>query len=209
MDNIRVLIADDHPVVRQGLKGMLETQKDFELAGEAQNGMEAVEMANTTQPHVVLMDLRMPEMDGVEAIREIKRNHPLMSILVLTTYDSEADIIFAIEAGASGYLLKDAAAEDLFNAIRTARRGDTALSPPVAKRILNRVRTAEVDRLTNCEIAVLCHVAKGIRNREIANIIGVSEATVKSHLGNIYQKLGVADRTAAVTRAIKDGIIQV
>lgn len=209
MKKIRILIADDHPVVRSGLRGMLESQTDFEVAGEAGDGAEAERMTRGLTPDVVLMDLRMPQIDGVEAIRTIKKSRPETAILVLTTYDSEADIVFAVEAGASGYLLKDVGPEELFNGIRAANRGETVLSPAVAKRILERVRMPEYERLSPCEIDVLRHAARGTRNREIAEAVGVSEATVKSHLSSIYRKLGVNDRTAAVTKAIREGFITV
>jgi len=204
---IRILIADDHPVVRSGLRGMLESQPDFQILAEAATGAEAVEQSARLAPDVVLMDLRMPEMDGVEAIRAIKAHRPEVSVLVLTTYESEADIVFAVEAGASGYLLKDAGGQELFRGIRAVCRGETVLSPSVAKRVLDRIKTPHHERLSACEIEVLRHAAQGTHNREIAQATGVSEATVKSHLSSIYRKLGVDDRTAAVTKAIREGII--
>jgi DNA-binding NarL/FixJ family response regulator len=208
MGHIRLIIADDHPVVRTGLRGMLAGQPDLEVAGEATTGMEAVDLVERLRPDVVLMDLRMPEMDGVTAISEIKALQPEVHVLVLTTYDTDADILPAIEAGATGYLLKDAPREELFRAIRAAARGEAVLAPGVAARLMGRMRAPAEEALTAREIEVLSLVAQGGSNKGIARQLHISEATVKTHLVHIYGKLGVADRTAAVTTALQRGILR-
>jgi DNA-binding NarL/FixJ family response regulator len=198
---IRILIADDHPVVRAGVAGMLASQPDFEVVGEAVDGEEALERARRLKPDVVLMDLRMPVVDGVHAIRNIRAELPAARVIVLTTYDTDADILLAIEAGAAGYLLKDAPREELFRGVRAAARGDRALAPAIAAR-------ADRSALSGRELEVLQRVAAGASNKEIGAGLSISEATVKSHLIHIYQKLGVSDRTAAVTTALDRGIIR-
>ncbi len=207
-ERIRVLIADDHPVVRAGLRDMLSAQDDFDVVAEAVNGTEAVTLANRLQPHVVLMDLRMPEVDGVTAIAQIKTQHQDIQILVLTTYDSDSDILPAVEVGATGYLLKDAPREELFQAIRAAAQGKPMLTSSVAARLMERMRGPTVEALTSREIDVLKLVAKGANNKQIASQLYITEATVKSHLIRIYGKLGVEDRTAAVTKALEQGILR-
>ena len=206
--SVRVLISDDHPVVRAGLRGMLSGEPDFEVVGEAQNGKEAVALTGDLRPDVVLMDLRMPEMDGVTAIGRIKEEHPEVQMLVLTTYESDADIIRAVEVGATGFLLKDAPREELFAAIRAAAEGKSPLSPAVAARMMRRMRGPAEEALSAREIEVLELVARGTSNKEIAKQLWVSETTVKSHMLHIFDKLGVTDRTAAVTAALKRGIIR-
>ena len=208
METIKIIMADDHPVVRAGIRGMLETQPDFEVIAEAKNGQEAIEQVEKLKPDVVLIDLRMPEMDGVEAIGKIKENHPDIHILVLTTYDTDADIVRAVEAGATGYLLKDAPRDELFRAVRATAKGETVLAPPVAARLMGKVRDKGDTALTAREIDVLMLVARGASNQVVGEKLHVSTATVKSHLLQIYQKLGVSDRTAAVTTAIERGIIR-
>jgi DNA-binding NarL/FixJ family response regulator len=208
METIRLVIADDHLVVRDGLRGMLESQPDFEVVGEAANGEEAVHLASSLQPEVILMDLRMPEMDGVSAIREIKSSQPEIEILVLTTYDSDADILPAIEAGATGYLLKDASREELYAAIRSTARGESVLAPGVAAKLIGRMRAPAEEQLTKRELEVLQLVAEGASNKDIAGRLHISQATVKSHLIHIFGKLGVSDRTAAVTVAYKRGFLR-
>jgi DNA-binding NarL/FixJ family response regulator len=208
VDKIRLLIVDDHPVVRDGLRGMLESQPDFEVAGEAADGSEAVQQVEKLKPDIVLMDLRMPVLDGVTALGEIKTNYPQVQVLVLTTYDSDADILPAIEAGASGYLLKDSSREELYDGIRAAARGETVLAPAVAARLVSRMRAPAEEQLSSREVEVLQLVAEGESNSEIANHLHISQATVKSHLVNIFGKLGVSDRTAAVTVALRRGILR-
>ena len=206
--SVRILVTDDHPVVRAGLSGMLSGEPDFEVVGEAQNGKEAVTFVGELKPDVVLMDLRMPEMDGVTAIEHIKSSYPDVHVLVLTTYESDADILRAIETGATGYLLKDTPREELFGAIRTVAQGQSPLAPGVAARLMQRVRDPEEEGLSTREIEVLELVAHGTSNKEIAKQLWVSETTVKSHMLHIFDKLGVTDRTAAVTEALKRGIIR-
>lgn len=207
MEQIRLLIVDDHPVVREGLAGMLAGQPDFAVVGEAKDGAEAVEMDARLLPDVLLMDLRMPGMDGVAAIEAVRGKRPLANILVLTTYDSDADIVRAIEAGATGYLLKDTPREELFRAIRAAAKGESVLAPTVAARLMTRMRAPAEENLSAREIEVLQLVYKGASNREIGKALHISTATVKTHLIHIYGKLGVDDRTAAVTAALERGII--
>ena len=207
-EHIRVLIADDHPVVRAGLRDMLSARNEFDVVAEAANGAEALTLATRLQPHVVLMDLRMPEMDGVMAIAKIKAKHQEIQILVLTTYDSDSDILPAVEVGATGYLLKDAPREELFQAIRAAAQGKPMLTSSIAARLMERMRSPTVEALTSREIDVLKLVAKGMHNKQIAIELYITEATVKSHLIRIYGKLGVEDRTAAVTKALEQGILR-
>lgn len=205
---VELLIVDDHPIVRAGFEGMLAGKPDLEVVGEAENGEEAVRLAERLRPDVVLMDLRMPVMDGVEATSRIKDGLPHTNVLVLTTYDSDADILRAIEAGATGYLLKDTPREELFRAIRAAARGEPVLAPSVTARLMQRARTPTGMDLSGREIEVLELVARGGSNKELARELHLSEATVKSHLIHIFDKLGVADRTAAVTVALERGILR-
>jgi DNA-binding NarL/FixJ family response regulator len=206
--SVRILISDDHPVVRAGLRGMLSSEPDFEVVGEAENGKEAVALTGERRPDVVLMDLRMPEMDGVTAIGRIRAEHPEVQILVLTTYESDADILRAIETGATGYLLKETPREELFGAIRLVAEGKSPLAPGVAARLMQRMRDTNEEGLSTREIEVLELVARGTSNKEIAKQLWVSETTVKSHMLHIFDKLDVTDRTAAVTAALKRGIIR-
>jgi DNA-binding NarL/FixJ family response regulator len=207
MKLIRILIADDHPVVREGLAGMLAGQSDFEVIGMVEDGNTAVALYHELSPDVTLMDLQMPDLDGVGAIEAIKVDNPSANILVLTTYDSDTDILRAIEAGATGYLLKDTPREELFRAIRAAAAGESILAPAVAARLMTRMRASAEENLSAREIEVLQLVAKGKSNKEVAKALHISTATVKTHLIHIYNKLGVDDRTAAVTTAIEKGII--
>jgi DNA-binding NarL/FixJ family response regulator len=200
---IRVLIADDHPVVRDGLSGIFGGADDFEVVGLASDGEEAVELARKLKPDVVLMDLRMPRMDGVTAIRQLAGQR----VLVLTTYDADTDVLPAIEAGATGYLLKDAPRSELYRAVRAAARGEAVLSPPVATRVLRAARSDE-PALSAREIEILELVARGTTNREAAERLFISEATVKTHLIHIYAKLGVPDRASAVATAYDRGLLQ-
>jgi DNA-binding NarL/FixJ family response regulator len=187
---------------------MLESQADFEVIGEAADGDQAIKKVAELKPDIVLMDLRMPEVDGVTAIREIKGSQPETQILVLTTYDSDADILPAIEAGANGYLLKDSSREELYGAIRATARGDTVLAPTVAARLVGQMRAPAEERLSSRELEVLQLVAEGASNKDIASRLHISQATVKSHLIHIFGKLGVSDRTAAVTVALQRGIMR-
>jgi DNA-binding NarL/FixJ family response regulator len=200
---IRLLIVDDHPVVRGGLRGMFAGDEGFEVVGEADDGARAVTEAARLRADVVLMDLRMPVMGGVEAIRRLRAAVPAAHVLVLTTYDTDEDVLPAIEAGATGYLLKDAPREELARAVRAASRGESVLSPSVAGRLLARVRTPARDELSQRELEVLRLVANGAATREVAAALFVSEATVKTHLLHIFDKLGVRERAAAVGEAYR------
>lgn len=206
---VRVLIADDHPMVRSGLHQILESAGDIDVVGEAGTGDEAIRATGELRPDVVLMDLRMPDLDGVAATAEIRRRHPEVHVLVVTTYDSDADIYAAIDAGATGYLLKDARRDEVYTAVRAAARGETVLAPRVASRMLGQVRGTDAPVLTRREIEVLQLVAAGQRNRDIARSLHIGEATVKSHLLHIFGKLGVDDRTHAVTVALERGVLRI
>lgn len=204
---LRVVVVDDHPVVRDGLRGMLDGQPDLTVVGEAGDGREAVTVVARERPDVVLMDLRMPVLDGVAAIARITAAQPGVRILVLTTYDEDHDIVRAIDAGARGVLLKDAPREDLFRAIRSAARGEMVMAPTVTARMFERMRAPQEQTPTDRELEVLTLVARGLTNRAIGRELALSEATVKTHLVHLFTKLGVADRTAAVTAALDRGLI--
>jgi len=213
METIKVLIVDDPTVVRDGLTAVLGRQRDFTVVGEARNGLEAVERARQLRPDVILMDLRMPELDGVEAMRRIRAENPEVKFIVLTTYDSDEHIFHAIEAGAKGYLLKDASREDLFQAVRAVHRGESLIQPGVAAKVLDRFaqlsrQATDVEVLSEREVEVLQLMARGSANKEIAAALSISESTVKTHVANIFQKLEVSDRTEAVTQAMQKGIIK-
>ncbi|MEU9060628.1 response regulator transcription factor [Streptomyces sp. NPDC048430] len=207
---ITLLVVDDHPVVRDGLRGMFASAPGFEVLGEAADGVAAVELTTRLDPDVVLMDLRMPGGGGVAAIAELARLGARSKVLVLTTYDTDSDTLPAIEAGATGYLLKDAPRDELFTAVRAAADGRTVLSPAVASRLVSRVRTPAgpgQESLSTREREVLRLVAKGTSNREIAAQLFISEATVKTHLTHVFAKLGARDRAAAVAVAYERGIL--
>jgi DNA-binding NarL/FixJ family response regulator len=207
---LRLVIVDDHPVVRDGLRGMLGTQSDFEVVGEAAGGAEALTVVEATRPDVVLTDLRMPEPSGGTLIRLLLERVPQTRILVLTTHDTDSDVLPAVEAGAIGYLLKDAPREELFRAVRAAARGETVLSPTVAALLLSRVRPqrpASAAKLSARELEVLTLIARGRTNREAAAALFITEATVKTHLLHIYAKLEVPDRAAAVSAAHRRGLL--
>jgi DNA-binding NarL/FixJ family response regulator len=210
MTGLRLVIVDDHPVVRDGLRGMLGTQSDFSVVGEAAGGAEALTVVEATRPDVVLTDLRMPEPSGGTLIRLLLERVPQTRILVLTTHDTDSDVLPAVEAGAIGYLLKDAPREELFRAVRAAARGETVLSPSVAALLLARVRPqrpAPAARLSAREREVLALIAQGRTNRETAAALFITEATVKTHLLHIYAKLEVPDRAAAVSAAHRRGLL--
>jgi DNA-binding NarL/FixJ family response regulator len=205
---IRLLVVDDHPVVRAGMVAVLGEESDFEVVGEAANGAEALGLVPRLRPDVVLMDLRMPVMDGAEATARITAEVGAPHVLVLTTYDTDADIVRAVEAGARGYLLKDAPTDVLADAIRRAARGETVLAPPVAARLADRLRAPARPELTGREVEVLGLVARGLSNADIGRELFIGEATVKTHLIRAFAKLGVTDRTAAVTAAYASGLIE-
>ncbi len=213
MEPIKILIADDHPVVREGLSAMLRKEEDIQVVGEAENGAEAIDKARELRPDIILMDLRMPEVDGVEAMRQIGAVNPDIKFIVLTTYDNDEYIFKGIEAGARAYLLKDAPREDLFKAIRAVHKGESLIQPAIAGKVLDRFaelsRQAQgVEALSEREVEVLKLMAKGAANKEIAAELTITESTVKTHIQSIFQKLAVSDRTEAVTEAIKKGIIR-
>lgn len=204
---VRVLVVDDHPVVRGGVVGWLAAQPDVEVVGEAGDGLAALAAVAEHAPDVVLMDLRMPRMDGVTATGRIVAAHPGVRVLVLTTYDTDADIVRAVEAGATGYLLKDTPLPQLADAVRAAARGETVLAPPVAARLVSRMRAPAVEAPTARELQVLGGVARGLTNAEIGRELFIGEATVKTHLLRVFAKLGVDDRTRAVLVAVERGLL--
>ncbi len=202
-----VLLVDDHPVVREGLRGMIDAEHDLTVVGEAGSGAEAIALAESLRPDVILMDLRMPDVDGVTATERILATLPRTRIVVVTTYESDTDILRAVEAGATGYLLKDASRAELADAVRDAARGKTVLAPTVADRLVHFVRQPTSVTLSAREVEVLAQVAKGKTNAEIGQLLHISEATVKTHLLRAFNKLGVSDRTAAVTTAMSLGLL--
>lgn len=205
--SIRVVLIDDHPIVRAGIAGMLAHTDGIEVVGEAANGREALGLIERVSPDVLLLDLRMPVMDGPELIRELRAQGNAVGILVLTTYDTDADILRATEAGANGYLLKDTSLADLIRAIEATSAGDTWLAPSVAAQVMKSLHGSGTDKLSSRELDVLRLVADGHSNKEIATELHVSPATVKTHLIHVFRKLDVNDRTAAVTVALDRGIL--
>lgn len=203
---IRVLVADDHPIVRGGLVALLDSADDIEVVGQAATGREAVDLALGLVPDLVLMDLRMPDLTGDEATARILAKRSDIRILVLTTYESDASILTAIEAGASGYLLKAAPEEELLAGIRSVARGEVALAPTIAAMLVNRVKRPAIS-LSARETEVLVLVGRGLSNPEIARELFLGEATVKTHLLHAFEKLGVSDRTRAVTKAMELGLL--
>jgi DNA-binding NarL/FixJ family response regulator len=216
MNPVRILIADDQSLFREGLRTLLSLQPDFQIAGEAANGAEVVEVVRRVQPDVVLMDLRMPVMGGVEATRRVREASPATRVLVLTTFREDEEIYDALRAGACGYLLKDTPVERLAEAIRAAQRGETVLEPAVAARVLaefNRLSglrpeaATAAEQLSPRELEILRHVARGRTNKEIAAQLNVTEGTVKNHLTSIFTRLGVLDRTQAALKARDLGLV--
>jgi NarL family two-component system response regulator YdfI len=209
-DPIRILIVDDHAIVREGLRLILETVKDFMVIGEAADGSEAIDLAAELSPDVVLMDLRMPRMDGITAIQHLQEDRPEIPIIILTTYNEDEMMYKGLQAGARGYLLKDTSKEPLFNTVRAAARGETLLNPEIMERVLSQ-KVMEAEKkvggvaLTEREGEVLTAVAEGQTSKEIAYHLGITERTVKAHLTSIYNKLGVDSRAAAIAEAAKRG----
>jgi DNA-binding NarL/FixJ family response regulator len=207
MAPIRVLIVDDHPIVRSGIASVLASQPDFEIVGEASNGADAIEAARRVAPDLVLMDLRMPVQNGVDATAGILAERPATRVVVLTTYASDGEVLRAIEAGAVGYLLKDVPHDELFRALRAVARGERYLAPVVTERLMSRWQQPARSSLTDRELDVLRCVARGDGNKQIAAALGIAEPTVKAHLVHIFEKLGVENRTAAAKVARERGLI--
>ncbi|ANP53911.1 DNA-binding NarL/FixJ family response regulator [Streptomyces griseochromogenes] len=206
---IRIVLADDHPVVREGLRAMLSAEPDLEVVGDASNGPRAEALTAELRPDIVLMDLRMPGGGGVDSIQRMSAAGLPSRVIVLTTYETDRDILRAVEAGAAGYLLKDMPRRELADAVRAAARGETVLAPSVATRLVDQLRTRpELPRLSARETAVLRLVADGCTNAEIGRRLFIGESTVKTHLLRIFAKLGVDDRTAAVTNALRHGLLE-
>nr|WP_245557986.1 response regulator transcription factor [Deinococcus apachensis] len=205
---IRVLLVDDHAVVRQGIRMFLGTAENIDIVGEARNGQEALDLTQQLEPHVVLMDLNMPVMDGITAIRELRQRCPDVEVLALTSVLEDRKVIDAVQAGATGYLLKDTDADALEEAIYAAARGEVRLHPEAAKRLAREVRTPDMrEHLTPRETEILRLVARGRANKEIARELGVEEPTVKTHLTRVLSKLGLASRTQAAIFAFKEGLV--
>jgi len=214
LKTVRFMIVDDQQIIREGLAGMLSSEPDLELVGVAENGREALELALTTKPHLVLMDLRMPLMGGAQAIREIRKVLPETRFIVLTVYDTDEELFDALRAGAKAFLLKDVSLEELVSVMRSVAAGKAHLQPELTSMLLDRL-TAMPDaaqaeaHVTEREVAVLQLLARGESNKEIAAELNISGHTVKSHVANILAKLEARDRTEAVTKAIQKGLIQV
>jgi NarL family two-component system response regulator YdfI len=212
---IRLLIADDHLIVRDGLRLIFETNPDFDLVGEASDGAEAIKLAAELQPDVILMDLRMPKMDGLTAIERLQAEQPHIAVVILTTYNEDDLLLRGLRAGARGYLLKDTGRQALFEAVRAAARGETLLSQDIISRLLAQKTAPPAERnqsggvdLTGRELEVLAAAARGERSKEIAYHLGITERTVKAHLTSIYNKLGVDSRSAAIAVAAQKGLIK-
>ena len=213
MRKIRILLAEDHAVVREGTRKLLESQPDFEVVGEAGDGEEAVELTKQLHPEVVIMDITMPKLSGIEATKQIKALYPSMAVLVLTGYDYDEYVFALIEAGAAGYLLKEATGDELIDAIRLVKAGEPAVHPRIMRKILDHLRTpvqepaqiAAAESLTEREMEVLRWAVKGMSNKEIAGALCLSVRTVQAHLQNIFNKLGVGSRSEAIVYALKKG----
>jgi len=209
---IKILIADDHLIIRQGLRLIIETENDFKLVGEASDGAEAINLCKKLKPDVVLMDLRMPNVDGLTAIEKLRVAQPEIAVVILTTFNEDELMLRGLQAGARGYLLKDTDRSTLFNTIRAAARGETLLKPEIMARVLSQKNVMKSEsnepvNLTDRELEVLKAVARGERSKEIAVQLGISERTVKAHLANIYGKLGVDSRAAAIAVAAQRGLL--
>lgn len=215
MEKIRVLLAEDHVVVRESVKQLLSKEPDLEVVGEAGDGEQAVQMVNRLNPDVIVLDVAMPKVNGIEATKQIKQSKPSTAILILTAYDYDQYIFALLEAGAAGYLLKDVSGQELISAIRSVHRGDSVLHPTVARKVMQRFRTPArggeghgADLLTDREMEVLKLAANGRSNKEIAEELVLSVRTVEAHLGNIFNKLGVGSRTEAIIHALKKGWVE-
>lgn len=208
MDKIRVVIADDHLVVREGLVVMLEATGEFEVVGQAFDGEGAIRMAEQLRPDVVLLDVQMPGVGGIEATQQIKKRVPATQVVVLSSFDQDEYIYQSIQAGAKGYVLKDSGLDDLLDVVRAAARGESLLPPHIATKLVRRVSAPQKRGLTKREYDVLCYMGRGLRNKEIADRLNITERTVKNHVTQIIAKLGVKNRTEAVTVALKDQLIQ-
>ena len=210
--SIRILVVDDHPLLRDGLIAVLGTQPDFDVVGEAGSGAEAVSKAGELRPDVVMLDLEMPGMDGVEALELMRQDNPDARVIVFTAFDTDERILTAVQAGAQGYILKGAPRDQVFDAVRVVHAGGSLLEPVVASKLLRRVSTAAGPdasaRITPRELEVLGLLARGLQNKEIANDLGITERTVKFHVGSILRKLDAGNRTEAVTSAVQRGLIQ-
>jgi len=209
-ERIRVFIVDDHAVVREGLKTFLNAHEDIQVVGEADNGESALMQVQTVQPDVILMDLVMPKMDGIIAIRKMKQKNPEIRIIVLTSFSEDDKVFPAIKAGAYGYLLKDVAPTELVECIRAAQRGETSLHPKITKRLVENIalghKKPSLEELTEREREVLGCIARGLRNKEISDVLFISEKTVKTHVSSILSKLNLTDRTQAAIYALKKGL---
>jgi DNA-binding NarL/FixJ family response regulator len=214
VETIKILLADDHAYVRQGTRELLEQQDDLEVVGEADNGRAVVQLALKEHPDVVIMDFAMPELNGIEATRQIKAVAPGIAILVLTAYDSEQYVFAFLEAGAAGYLLKDISVEELVNAIRAVYGGESILHPAIARKVINHFSKPDsrqttddlLEQLTEREVEVLRLAAKGMSNRDISRELSISVRTVQTHLSNVFNKLGVGSRTEAVVLGLRKGL---